>query len=89
MTNLLAKTTRFSVVFVLLMLSSGVQAQSGEERTLTLDEVVQLGLANSKQVQIASTRADIAWDRSTATSLIQIARTHRFGRCHSIGFPMT
>ena len=60
MTNLLAKTTRLGVVFVLLSLPFGMQAQTAEERTLTLDEVVQLGLANSKQLQLSATRTDIA-----------------------------
>jgi outer membrane protein TolC len=63
MTNLLAKTA-LGAVLALLLLPFGAIAQTGEERTLTLDEVVQLGLANSKQLRISMARSEIAQSRT-------------------------
>ena len=59
MTNLLAKTA-LGAVLALLFLPFCALAQTAEERTLTLDEVVQLGMANSKQLRISTARSDIA-----------------------------
>ena len=59
MTNLLAKAT-LSVVVAMLFLPLSSSGQSADERTLTLDEVVQLGWANSKQLKVSATRSEIA-----------------------------
>lgn len=59
MTNLLAKAA-LGVVVVLLFSPLRSSGQSSEERTLTLDEVVQLGWANSKQLKLSATRSEIA-----------------------------
>lgn len=56
MTNFLAKT---SAGLLLLLLPFTGQSQTAP-RILTLDEVVQLGMANSKQLQISVAKADVA-----------------------------
>lgn len=59
MRNLLVKTA-LGIVLGLTLLPFRAFSQSPDERTITLDEVVQLGLSNSKQLRISSVRADIA-----------------------------
>jgi outer membrane protein TolC len=63
MTNLLAKTA-LGAVLALLFLPFCALAQTAEERTLTLDEVVQIGMANSKQLRISTARSEIAQSRT-------------------------
>lgn len=63
MTNLLAKTA-LCAVFMVFLSPFRSTAQSAETRTLTLDEVVQLGMANSKQLRISSTRTEIAQSKT-------------------------
>jgi len=63
MTNLLAKTA-LGAVLALLFLPFCALAQTAEERTLTLDEVVQIGMANSKQLRISTARSEIAQSKT-------------------------